>query len=130
MRKVILIIISIVLFSGCGTILKVTKLNSPPKQVSPRTPESVEVFTSSKPNAPYTEVSLISSQQASEFSNDDTPEIIQKMRLEAANQGCDALIITMSNDSVLGSTGGTSGGVYGHVNTVKGFHGTCVVYKN
>lgn len=130
MRKGILIIVGVVLFSGCGTALEVTKLNSPPKQVFPRTPESVEVFTTSKPNVPYTEVSLISSQQASEFSNDDTPEIIHKMRLEAANQGCDALIITMSNDSVSGTTGGASGGVYGHVNTLKGFHGTCVVYKN
>lgn len=129
MNKGILGIIGIVLFSGCGAVLKVTKLNSPPKQVSSRTTESVEVFTSSRPDVPYTEVSLISSKQASEFSNDDAPEIIQKMRSEAANQGCDALIITMSNDSVSGATGGSSGGVYGEVNTIKGFHGTCVVYK-
>lgn len=129
MRRGILIILGMAIFSGCGTVLKVTKLNMPPKQISPRAIESVEVFTSSRPNVPYTEVSLISSQQASEFSTDNTPEIIHKMRLEAANQGCDALIIAMPNDRVSGTILGALGGGYGEVNTVKGFHGTCVVYK-
>jgi hypothetical protein len=118
-----------VFLTGCGTVVKVTRLNPSPKPLLPRNPEQVEIFTTGKPNVPYTEVSLISSQQASEFSSDDTPEIIRKMRLEAADQGCDALIITMSNDSVSGTTAGASGGVYGQVNTVKGFHGTCVAYK-
>jgi hypothetical protein len=116
--------------AGCGTTLKITRLNSPPKQVSPRTTDGVELFTSGRPNVPYTEVSLISSQQDSEFSTDGTPEIIHKMREEAAKEGCDALIITMPNDNVVGTTGGGSVGVYGQVNTMKGFHGTCVVYKN
>lgn len=122
-----LIVMGLIFLTGCGTTIKITKLNSPTRQLSPRSPDSVEVFTSTKPSIPYIEVSLISSQQASDFSNDDTPEIIQKMRIEAANQGCDALIINMTNDSVSGSTGGKYGG---SVDTLKGFHGTCVVYKN
>ena len=130
LNKTSLVILGVIFLLGCGTTVKVTRLNSPLKQLFPRTSDSVEVFTTGKPNVPYTEVSLISSQQASGFSNDDTPEIIQKMRNEAANQGCDALIITMANDSISGTTGRTRGSVYGSVETLKGFHGTCVVYKN
>lgn len=78
-----------------------------------------------KPEKPYTEISLISSQQTSDFSTDSIPQIIQKMRMEAAQQGCDALIISGQNDITEGSTSGN----YGSVTTLKGFHGSCIVYN-
>jgi PBP1b-binding outer membrane lipoprotein LpoB len=130
LKRIAVIIIGAIFLTGCGTTIKVTKLNSPQKHLSPRTPDSVEVYITGRPSVPYTEVSLISSQQASDLSTDDTPEIIQEMRTEAANQGCDALVITMANNNVSGATVGSSHGVYGSVDTLKGFHGTCVVYKN
>ena len=113
------------LLTGCGTTMMITKLNNSPRPLEQRTPESVDIFVTGKPEKPYIEISLITSQQASEFSIDDTPQIIQKMRLEAAKQGCDALIISGQNDATEGSTrGGT-----GSVTTLKGFHGACIVYK-
>ncbi len=129
-KPAIVATIYLIFLTGCGTAIKLTNLNPSPKPISPKSPEQVQIFTTGRPAVPYTEVMLISSQQESEFSQDDTPEIIQKMREAAANQGCDALIITMSNDTVSGTTGGRSSGAYGHVDTMKGFHGTCVVYKN
>jgi hypothetical protein len=119
------LLIAILLLTGCGTTMMVTKLNNSPKPLEPRAPESVAIFMTGKPEKPYTEISLISSQQASEFSADSTPQIIQKMRLEAAQQGCDALVISGQNDS----TEGSSNGKYGAVTTLKGFHGSCIVYN-
>ena len=103
----------------------VTKLNYSPKPLESRTPESVAIFMTGKPEKPYTEISLISSQQTSEFSTHSIPQIIQKMRVEAAQQGCDALIISGQNDTTEGSTSGN----YGSVTTLKGFHGSCIVYN-
>ena len=103
----------------------VTKLNDSPKPLESRTPESVALFMTAKPEKPYIEISLISSQQTSDFSTDSIPQIIQKMRMEAAQQGCDALIISGQNDTTEGSMSGN----YGSVTTLKGFHGSCIVYK-
>ena len=115
------------LLTGCGTTMMITKLNNSPRPLEQRTPESVYIFMTGKPEKPYIEISLITSQQASEFSNDNTPQIIQKMRLEAAKQGCDALIISGPNDATVGST--NSRGT-GSVTTLTGFHGACIVYKD
>jgi hypothetical protein len=127
------LLVGVLLVTGCGTTIAVTKLNNSPKPLVPRAPEDVEIFVSGKPEKAFTEISLISSQQESELSSDSTPQIIQKMRIEAARQGCDALIISGQNDNTVGSTaGGTysgSGGVYGSVTTLKGFHSSCIVYK-
>ena len=119
-----LVFISLFL-TGCGTTITVTKLNNSPKLLKPRSPESVTIFMTGKPEKPYIEISLISSQQTSDFSTDSIPQIIQKMRMEAAQQGCDALIISGQNDITEGSTSGN----YGSVTTLKGFHGSCIVYN-
>ena len=120
MKRYILLLLLFPLLTGCGTSLRVTELNSTDAYLPARSPQSVDVFTSGIPDRPYIELFLISARQQSEFSGDEVPEIIQKMREKAAEEGCDALIITGTNDEVEGD------GFY--VSTLQGFHGVCAVY--
>lgn len=51
-------------------------------------------------------------------------------REEAARRGCDGLVLLGSNDGVQlhGNSGKYGGGTYGR--TLKGYRGTCVVWKD
>ena len=110
--------------AGCGTAIEYTELNTPPGPMSPRDPGSVEVFTTTTPPRPFVEVGMIESQQESGLSTDGMGEIIAQMREAAAERGCDALVISGSNDAVQGQANQD----HGYVGTLKGYRGACVVY--
>jgi hypothetical protein len=124
MRRVTVGLALAMLAAGCGTAIEYTELNTPPGPMQPRDPGSVEVFTTSRPARPFTEVGLIESQQESGLSTDGMAEIIQQMRIVAGERGCDALIISGANDAVVGHANND----HGHVQTLKGYRGACVVY--
>jgi hypothetical protein len=106
---------------GCGTKVSFMPTNSAPRQLQARTVGEVEIFTSAKPDKEFVEVGILEVQQASDFSVDNEQAVMGKLREEAAKQGCDGLIITGANDAVtvMDGTGGT----------LKGYRGTCIVYK-
>ncbi len=115
--------IILILFAavGCGTTVKHVELNPSPHAMIAKSPEQVEVFTSTKPERAFVEVSMIEAQQSSAFSTDTLPDIIRGLRAKAAMMGCDGIIITSSSDQVVGNQYGTA--------TLKGYRATCIAYK-
>jgi hypothetical protein len=126
MRPALLLTFAAASLLGCGTRTSYARLNAPPGPMSPRAPESVEVFSATRPERPYVEVGIIEAQQASDFSSHDMPEIVAEMRARAAAEGCDAVLITSNNDAVVGSTDDAGSG---STTTLKGYRGACVMYK-
>lgn len=111
--------------TGCGTRVEYTPTNTPPRPLTPRAPESVEVITVSQSTRPFVEVAILEARQESGFSLDAPPEVIAKLRKEAGQRGCDAIVMTGSADEVQGSTmRGT-----GSTETLKGYRATCIVYR-
>jgi hypothetical protein len=114
--------------AGCGTSVEFTRLRSAPPAKSPRGPAQIEIFMARQPERRFIEVGLLEARRESVYSPDETPEIIEAMRIEAAAHGCDGLIIVGSSDKVVGSgwAGPTSGGAF--VTTLKGFRASCIVF--
>lgn len=124
MRRLSLTLASMFL-AACGTKVAYLPLNPSPRAMKARALTEVEVFTSSKPTRPFTEVGMIESQQESMYSGDSPQQVFYRLRAEAAQRGCEALIVT-SNDGVHGDTWQHGGAV----RTLKGYRGTCIVYKD
>ncbi|MEZ4364521.1 MAG: hypothetical protein R3B48_30370 [Kofleriaceae bacterium] len=113
--------------AACGTTTRFTALNPAPHPLQARPAASVQVFSTSLPSAPYTELGLIQGSQSSEFSNDDMPEIIGAMRKEAGKLGCDGLILNgVANKSTTVGNGANHGS---HEHTLEGYWGTCIVFN-
>jgi hypothetical protein len=115
-----------VLTVACGgTTATFTPTNAPPRQMSTRSRDAVEVFIASKPDRPFVEIGMIEAQQSSAFSTDDASGVLASLRGEAARRGCDAVLISGPNDAVVGSN------AYGNgfVATRKGYRGACIVYR-
>ncbi len=113
--------------AACGTTTRFAPLNTSPHQLRPRSALSVEIYSTSVPARPYTEIGLIQGTQSSEYSFHDMPEIIATMRSRAGQIGCDALILngpnTKSTTSMLGAANG-----HFHERTLQGYWGTCVAF--
>jgi hypothetical protein len=116
------------LLCACGTKVAYLPLNKAPRAMKARAAGEVEVFTSSQPTRPFTEVGMIEAQQESMYSGDSPQQVFGRLRMEAAQRGCDGLIVS-SNDGVEGVNHGSS--FYGtNVKTLKGYRGTCIVYND
>src|SRR5262249_11504397 len=98
--------------------------NTSPHELKSRPASEVEVFTTGSPTRPYVEVGLIEAQQENQYSTDSASDVFMNMRAEAGQQGCDALIVTGTNNAggVLSTGTNVSSGV------LKGYRGTCVAY--
>ena len=107
--------------AACGTTIHQIPTNSPPHALAPRPPETVEVFTATPPPRPYVEIAFFEAQPASQLSFDDANAVFAKLRAQAAETGCDGLIITGPSDRVVGDRH--------QVDTLHGFAGTCIVYR-
>ena len=114
--------------AACGTTTRFVATNPSPRPLQARAAETVDVYTTGAPSVAYTEVGIIQSRQSSELSRDDMPEIIQKMRGEAAKIGCDGVIINGASDKVVGSGYGDAHGSSSSTDTLEGFWGACIVY--
>lgn len=126
----LLLVASTAFVWGCGTRVSFTPTNTPPRAMTPRSPDSVQIFTTQSPDRPYVEVGVIEAQQASAYSTADETEVVAKLRESAAKQGCDALIITGSADKVVGSGYTSNGSGTSSVTTLRGFRGTCILFKD
>ena len=111
--------------AACGASTTFAPTNPSPRQLYPRTTESVQIFSSQPPSRPYVEIGIIQGSQGSSFfaAGDQTPEIISQMRVEAAEIGCDGLIIN-------GNANRRSNDLDGRVHTTQGFWGSCIVFQD
>lgn len=123
------LLLGLVFVSGCGTRVSFTPTNSPPGPMRPRPASAVGIFTTGKPDRSYVEVGVFEAKQASQYSTSDETEVVAKMREAAGKQGCDALVITGSADSVVGSGSSSQGTGSSSVSTLRGFRGTCIMFK-
>jgi hypothetical protein len=89
---------------GCGTRIDFIPMNTAPRAMSARTPESVQVFATAPPDRPYVEVGSIEAQQESALSLDNNPEVMQKLRQYAAEHGCDGIVVNGTNNAVVGAS--------------------------
>jgi hypothetical protein len=110
--------------AGCGTRVDYTPLRGPTACMTPRSPSQVEVFLTQKPPRPYVEVGLLEARQESEMSLDGQSAIIEELRQEAAEIGCDGLIVTGDADQVTGHADKNGG----YVTELKGYRAVCIVW--
>jgi hypothetical protein len=75
---------------GCGPMVQTTPLNAPTHPLTPRPTESVEVYSSTLPARPHQDVALIQAQESDALG---LSAMLQKIREEAAQMGCDAVFI-------------------------------------
>jgi len=113
------------LVCGCGTNVTFTALDGAPRR--PRLPPGaqVDVYLSAPPNRPYHDVGLLEAEQMSEFSVDETRDMLRKMRGEAARYGCDAIYV-----KGVGAHGQTSVFLDGNAASVKAVSATCIRYND
>ncbi len=114
--------------AACGTTTRFVATNPSPHPLATKQTLQVDVYTTAAPTTPYVEVGILQSRQSSELSLDEMPDIIQKMRAEAAKIGCDGVIINGLSDKTVGSGYGDAHGSSSSTTTLEGFWGACIVY--
>jgi hypothetical protein len=122
MRTSHLALLPVLFAAACGATTRFVATNPAPHPMVARPAETVQVFTTGHPTRPYVEVGIIQGQQGRGLihNGDQMPEIITKMREDAARTGCDGLIINGNADRVVGDRHSTG--------TVQGFWGACIVF--
>ena len=78
--------------AACAPQTTFVKTNASPKALVSRAADAVLVFTTSTPDRPYAEVGIVSS-RASTSPPQSRATLLEAIRAEAAQQGCDGLII-------------------------------------
>ncbi len=110
---------------SCGTTVEYTETNAPPKVMTSRSPDQVEVFETRPPaDRTYQEVGHIEARQSSSYSLHGQSGIIRELRTQAAEMGCEGIIITGSANTVSGSVSAGSGSV----STLKGYSAICIMF--
>lgn len=121
---IVVALASIASFSlvGCGTRVDYTPLRA--VYMSAHAPAQVEVFLEQRPTRPYVEAGLLEARQESTMSLDGQSAIIEELRAEAAEIGCDGLIVRGAANETVGHIGKHGG----HVTELKGYSAVCIVY--
>ena len=117
-------LLSSLAMTGCGTRVDYTPLRGPAGAMIPRSPSEVEVFLTQKPSRPYLEVGMLEARQESTLSLDGQSGIIAELREEAAEIGCDGIIVTGAADEVTGHVDKNGG----YITELKGYRAVCIVW--
>lgn len=119
--------LAVLALAGCGTSIKTTAINSPPRPMQPRPPETVELFTSGPPARQHVDVAIIEAEEQSSLSVSDTGDVVRSLREHGAEMGCDAVVV--------GGASSRDPGVRDMESWInedpkgrKGFYATCIVY--
>lgn len=75
--------------AACGPKVTMVKTNPPPRPMSARGADAVEIYTTKLPSRPYVEVAVFSA------SKGKAEDHMDALRGEAASYGCDALVFTV-----------------------------------
>lgn len=112
------------LLTGCGLTTSYTPTNAPPRAMTPRPLESVQIFTASKPTRKFVEVGIVTSRPTGSMSLSQTGDVLTGLRMKGAEVGCDAVLVTGTRSDSYGSAVG--GNVT--VNEKQEFQAACLVY--
>ncbi|CAN5916941.1 hypothetical protein BH11MYX4_BH11MYX4_60920 [soil metagenome] len=96
-------------------------LNAAPRPMTPRDPDKVTVFQTQRPDRPYVEVATIEV-----VSPNGPTSAMERLRQEAGERGCDALVLTGTKDST--TITATNRTVTSTQNS--GYRGTCIVFTD
>jgi hypothetical protein len=107
--------------AGCGTFVTATPLNPPPRPLTPRGFESIQVYSSAPPSRPYIDVALLEVEQTHDLNQQGTDLMIQRLREQAGTMGCDAVVIGGMRERGRETNAFDSGSTT--------LHATCIVYK-
>lgn len=107
--------------AACGTATSYLPTGTSPQPLESRDPSTVEVYADRTPTVPYVEVGLIEAHRRTRWSGATTLDIYAAMRDDAADQGCDAIIITGSHDIAVRN-------LAGHRDALEGYTASCVMY--
>jgi hypothetical protein len=121
------LLVALVLAAGCGTSIHTTTLNPAPRPMVPRHPASVELFTSGPPQRAHVDVALIEAEESSSFSTHRTPEMLNKLREQGAQLGCDAVVLGGMSSRDPGITDAESW-LVDNPKGRKGVFATCIAY--
>jgi hypothetical protein len=113
-----LIALSLLGTLGCGWHVSYVRLNAPPHTLASRPPETVEMFVSSAPQRPFIDVGMIEASRSTWYGK----EPLTALREEAADQGCDGVIVLGANDSVVPLPHGYAASV--------GYRGSCIAWAD
>jgi hypothetical protein len=115
--------------AACGTSTRTTLVNPAPRAMRPRSPATVELFTSGAPARPHTDVAIIEAEESSSFSLADTSDMLGALRERGAQMGCDGVVVggSSSRDPGLNDT---ETWLVENPKGRKGFYGTCIVYSD
>ncbi len=122
-----LFIAATTLTTACGASLHATTINAAPHPMTPRSIESVEMYTSGPPARPHVDVALFEVEEASSFSTAGTPEMINKLRERGAQMGCDAVVLGSSSSRDPGMNDAETF-LNDKPKGRKGFMATCIAY--
>lgn len=102
MSKPLLMAVACAAFAGCGVTIAETRLNPPPRPMTARAPDRVDLFAGNNPPArPYVEVSELSEDPVTAF-GDQAYSMVTKMREHAGELGCDGLVVTDVRQEAIG----------------------------
>ena len=126
-RLISAVALALVAAAGCGTSIRETVINQPPRPMASRPPETVELFTSGAPARAHVDVAFLEAEEASSFSTDGTADMLNKLRNRGAQRGCDAVVVggVSSRDPGLNDT---ETWLVDNPKGRKGIYGTCIVY--
>jgi hypothetical protein len=89
-------------FAGCGVTIAETPLHPPPRPMTARAADRVDLFAGDGPPArPYVEVSELSEDPQTAF-GDQPYSMVTKMREQAGELGCDGLVVTGVRQEAIG----------------------------
>ncbi|MES1176142.1 MAG: hypothetical protein ABUL62_17605 [Myxococcales bacterium] len=109
--------------AGCvGSYVETTSLNSPPRALVPRAPDSIEVYSSTPPTRAHVDVALLRANQGN-YGDVDTPAMVRSLAEQAAKMGCDAIFI-----SGAAQREGLSGDLHVLDPGSRGMLATCIAY--
>jgi hypothetical protein len=115
--------------AGCGTSTRTTLVNPAPHAMHPRSPASVELFTSGPPARPHADIAIIEAEESSSFNLADTSDMLAALRERGARMGCDGVVLGGSSSRDPGLKD-TETWLVENPKGRKGFYGTCIVYTD
>lgn len=118
-------LIAIAAIVGCGPTTDWMQLRSPPRTMRSRPIGSVEVFMSQMPDRRYVEVGILSETEGG--INGPAEYVMQHIRREAAERGCDGLLLNL-HDTTTSSISATRFGVFASSGTEREFRAICIMY--
>jgi hypothetical protein len=124
MARNLLIVSWALLLGGCGTAISYTPVADIGDDAEPKKGSEVDVYMSGPPDRPYRDVGLFEAEQETDFSLDDTREMLRKLRRKAGALGCDAIYV-----NGVGSKAAPIAGVdFRYTDSVKTLAATCIRY--